>query len=328
LFELPSSDLLAMDLKRWQAASAVQTALDINDHALSLERHNDGTRDVVFLSNPTVLLLLSFESMLTYETHESSTRDFRCQSVEPYWSQHNIPPFDHTAAITRQDVCLRFHRRTCSQWILIVDRQQPQYRQLSTSVIILYHWNVTMMLLMMLCFFQIQRYRCYCHSRACSRMKPMKAQLVISDATALSHIDNNTTSHNFLTRLQSQARTFVWASIVGLARNGYWSLTGTKRSTDSSRHQWSCFITRMSQWCYTWCCDSSKSNAFAASVIREHAHVWIPWKINSWFQMPERWAIMITTQHHTICSHVCNHSPGYLFELPSSDLLAMDLKRW
>ena len=52
--------------------------------ALSLESHNDATHDVVFLPIPTVLLLLSFESMFTYESHESSTRDFRFQSVEPY----------------------------------------------------------------------------------------------------------------------------------------------------------------------------------------------------------------------------------------------------
>ena len=84
LFELPSSDLVTMDLERCQAASAVQTALDINDHALSLECHNDATHDAVFLPNPTVLLLLSFESMFTYESNESSTRDFRRQSVEPY----------------------------------------------------------------------------------------------------------------------------------------------------------------------------------------------------------------------------------------------------
>ena len=120
-----------------------------------------------------------------YETHESSASDFRCHSVEPYWSQHKIPPFAHPSAITGQDICLSFHRRTCSQWILIVDRQQAQYRQLSTSMIMLYHKNVTMMLHMMLCFFQIQPFRCFCHSRACSRMKPMKAQLVISDARAL-----------------------------------------------------------------------------------------------------------------------------------------------
>ena len=113
LFELPSSDLPIMDLDRWQAASAFQTALDINDHALSLECHNDASHDAVFLSKPTVLLLLSFESMFTYESHESSTRDFRCQSVESYWSQHKIPPFAHMSAMTRQDICLSFRLRTC-----------------------------------------------------------------------------------------------------------------------------------------------------------------------------------------------------------------------
>ena len=57
-----------MDLDRLQTASAVQTALDIVVHALSVQRHNDGTHEVVFLPNPTLCQLLSFESMLTNES--------------------------------------------------------------------------------------------------------------------------------------------------------------------------------------------------------------------------------------------------------------------
>ena len=167
-----------------------------------------------------------------------------------------------------------------SQWMLLGDRQQKQSRQLSFFVVqalsLERHNDATHDAV----FLPNPTVCCFCHSRACSRMNCMKAQLVISDARALSHIDNNTESHHWLTPLQSLARIFVWASVVVLAHKGSLSETGSKCSPDSFRHQWSCFITRMSQWCFSRCCVSSKSNGFAASVIREDAHVSNPWKLS------------------------------------------------
>ena len=116
--------------------------------------------------------------------------------------------------------------------------------------------------------------------------------------------------------------------IVGLADNGSWSLTGSKCSPHSSRYRCTCFISRTSQWWHSWCRVSCKSNGYAGAVVWEHAQEWIPCNLNSWFQMPERWAILITTQNALISSHVCNDLSGHLLELPSSDLLTMDLDRW
>ena len=118
--------------------------------------------------------------------------------------------------MTCQDTCFSFHRRTCSQLILIVDTQQVQSRQLSISLYMLYQYNVTMMVLMRLCFLQIQRYASCCRLRACSRMNPMQPQLVIPDARALSHIDNNTKCPHSLTCVQWLVRTFAWASSSNL----------------------------------------------------------------------------------------------------------------
>ena len=200
-----------MDLDRWQATSVVQKALDIFVHALSLQRHNDATHDVIFLLNSPLFLLLSFESMLRYEPHESWAHDLRVQSG---WH----------ADYNKQ--CLHF--LTCLQslpsmlfWVSIVGLAHNGSWSLTGS-----KCSPESTGYLCTCFITTTSQWCYSWCYLSSKFTAIPAAM-IRDARAF--------NHHYLTRLQWLARIFVWASVFGLAQNGCWSLTGSKCSPDSFR---------------------------------------------------------------------------------------------
>ena len=165
---------------------------------------------------------------------------------------------------------LSFHGWTCSPWILLVDRRQEKSRQLSmfysTHSKLVRHNDDThdvlvipnapfcvFMLLMMFLSFQKQRFvfRCYSWCSRDSKCNVLSFAVIHSMLSyeRLATWTRVWTCQSLWSGWEEQVtqgrcyrhptwaitRNAIWASMVGLAHHGSWSLIGSKRSPDSSR---------------------------------------------------------------------------------------------